>query len=93
MQAVVGIVRRYAEAERLVEALREIEIADRHIRLLSPPVSPAALRSVPTTESEQPGIGKTLGSVVGGAAGTAGGLAASAIVGPGGGPIVAAGSL
>jgi len=93
MQAVVGIVKRHPEAERLVEALREIEIADRHISVLYPPGSSAALHSVPTTESEQPGIGKTLGGVVGGAAGTAGGLAASAIAGSGGGPIVTAGAL
>jgi hypothetical protein len=93
MQAVVGVVKERSQAERIVEALREIEIADWNISVLSPPASQAAIRSVPTAESEQPGIGKTIGSVVGGAAGTAGGLAAASIVLPGVGPVLAAGAI
>jgi hypothetical protein len=93
MQAVVGVVRQYAEAEGIVAALRDIEIADRNISVLSPPAPPAALRSVPTTKSEQPSIGKTIGSVVGGAAGTASGLAASAVVVPGVGLVMVAGAI
>src|SRR5262245_42893335 len=93
MQAVVGVVRHHWEAERIVEALREIEIADWNISVLSPPVSAKELDRVPTTESEQPGIGKTIGSVVGGAAGTAGGLAATAVALPGVGAVIAAGAI
>jgi len=93
MEAVVGVVRQHAEAERIVEALREIEIADRNINVLSPTASRTALSRVPASESEQPGIGTTLGSVVGGAAGTAGGLAATAIVLPGVGAVMAAGAI
>jgi hypothetical protein len=93
MQAVVGVVKEPSRAERIVEALREIEIADWNISVLSPPASRTALRSIPTAESEQPGIGKTIGSVVGGAAGTAGGLAAASIVLPGLGSVLAAGAI
>ena len=93
MQVVVGVVRYHSEAERIVEVLREIEVSDRHISVLSPAASKAALRSVPTTEAEQPGIGKTIGSVVGGAAGTAGGLAAASVALPGVGPVIAAGAI
>jgi hypothetical protein len=86
MPAVVGVVRLYSDVERIVQALRDIEVADRHISILTPASSDAALRTVPTTEAEQPGIGQTLGSVVGGAAATAGGLAAASVAHPGVGP-------
>jgi hypothetical protein len=60
---------------------------------LSPTASEAALRGVPTTEAEQLGIGRTIGSVVGGAAGTAGGLAVASVALPGVGPVIAAGAI
>ena len=54
----------------------------------------SALRAaVPTTEAEPPGIGGTIGSVVGGAAGTAGGLAVASLALPGVGPVIAVGAL
>jgi outer membrane lipoprotein SlyB len=93
MRTVVGVVRHHREAARFVEALQGIEIASRSISVLSPSASGGALRNVPTDESEQPGIGATLGSVVGGAAGTAGGLAATAVVLPGVGAVIAAGAI
>jgi outer membrane lipoprotein SlyB len=93
MQTVVGVVRHHSETERLVESLRDIEIASRSISVLSPSASSGALRNVPTAESEQPGIGAMLGSVVGGAAGTAGGLAATAVMLPGAGAVIATGAI
>jgi len=93
MQSVVGVVRHYWEAERAVAALRDIEIAGRNINVLSPSASTRTLGSLPTTESEPPGIGATLGGVVGGAAGTAGGLAATALMLPGVGAVMAAGAV
>jgi hypothetical protein len=93
MPAVVGVVRHYSDVERIVQALRDIEVADRHIRILTPASSDAALRTVPTTEAEQLGIGQTLGSVVGGAAATAGGLAAASVAHPGVGPVIVAGAI
>jgi hypothetical protein len=55
-------------------------------------------RSIPTADSEQPGMGKAVGSVVGGAVGVASGLtigtmAAAAALVPGVGPVLAAGAL
>jgi hypothetical protein len=93
MQAVVGVVRSHGQAERLVEGLRRAGIADRHISVLSPATPEAALRAVPTTEAEQPGMGGTIGSVVGGAVGTAGGLAVASLALPGVGPVLAAGAI
>jgi hypothetical protein len=93
METVVGVVQQHREAPRMVEALREINIADRHISVLSPSAFRSALSRVPATESEQPGIGTAIGSVVGGAAGTAGGLAATAVVLPGVGAVMAAGAI
>jgi hypothetical protein len=93
MQTTVGVLRHHPETERIVEALRDIEVADRHISALSPAASKAALRGVPTTQAEQPGIGRTIGSVVGGAAGTAGGLAVASVALPGVGPVIAAGAI
>jgi outer membrane lipoprotein SlyB len=93
MQTVVGVVRHYGEAERLVAALRDIEVAGQNISALSPTASTRTLGNLPTTESEPPGIGATLGGVIGGAAGTAGGLAATAVMLPGGGAVMAAGAV
>lgn len=93
MQAVVAVVRNYAESERLVESLREAGVPDRHISALSPQTPEAVLHAVPTTEAEQPGIGGTIGSVVGGATGAAGALAAASLALPGVGPVVAVGAV
>jgi hypothetical protein len=93
MQVVVGVPRHYWEAERIVEALREIEIADRNISVLSPGSSEAAIRRAPTTEAEQPGIGRAIGSVVGGATCTASGLALASVALQGVGPVMAAGAI
>jgi hypothetical protein len=93
MQAVVGVVRQYAHAEAIVAALRESGIPDRRISVLSPGSPESAVRDVPTTDAEQPGIGGTIGSVVGGAAGTAGGLAVASLALPGVGPVIAAGAI
>jgi hypothetical protein len=93
MQAVVGVVRQYSDALRIVEALRQIDVPDRNISVLSPETPETALRAIPTTDAESPGIGGTIGSVVGGAAGTAGGLAVASLAVPGVGPIIAAGAI
>jgi hypothetical protein len=100
MQAVVGVVRRYSNALQIVEALRTAGIPDARLSALSPTTAQASApadatlkAAVPTTDAEQPGIGGTIGSVVGGAAGTAGGLAVAALALPGVGPVIAAGAL
>jgi hypothetical protein len=93
MQAVVGVVRTYPEALRIVEAVRALGIPDRHISVLSPPTPEDVIQTFPKTDAEQPGIGGTIGGVVGGAAGTAGGLAVASLALPGVGPVIAAGAI
>ncbi len=76
--------------------LRGLGLPEADINLLTPnmPIE-QEVSEVPTTETEQPGMGKAMGGAVGGAMGAAGGatlgaVAASLLV-PGVGPILAAG--
>jgi hypothetical protein len=95
MSTVAGIFNSRADAERAIELLRSAGIAEDRISLLTPGASQKELDEVPTTETEQPGMGKALGGTVGGALGVAGGLsigaAAASLIVPGVGPIIAAG--
>lgn len=96
MITVAGIFKSYVDASSAVENLRSAGISEDHINLLAPGTPIDELeREVPTTEAEQPGMGKALGGAVGGALGVAGGLhigaAAASLFVPGVGPILAAG--
>jgi hypothetical protein len=95
MSTVAGIFNSAAEAERGVEGLRAAGIGEDRISLLTPGTSQEKLDEVPTTETEQPGMGPALGGAVGGALGVAGGLhlgaAAASLLVPGVGPVLAAG--
>lgn len=96
MGTVAGIFNSRTDAERAVENLRSAGIADERISLLAPGTgAEQAEAEVPTTETEQPGLGKALGGVAGTAIGAAGGMhLGAAIAGffvPGVGPIFAAG--
>ena len=98
MIAVAGIFSDRAAAERAVSALQMLGMRDERIDLLVPGTAPEKLAGVPTADSEQPGLGKAVGSVVGAGVGVGSGLtlgtmaAASALV-PGVGPVLAAGAL
>ena len=96
MRTVTGIFNSRTDAEQALESLRSAGIAEERISLLMPGTSGEQLEeAVPTTETEQPGMGKALGGTVGGALGVAGGLhlgaAAASFFVPGVGPILAAG--
>jgi len=96
MQAVTGVFKSRDEAERAVDQLRDLGIAEKEIGVLSPESSPERLEAgVPVTDSEDPGMGKTMGAAVGGAMGAAGGatlgLAAASLAIPGIGPVIAFG--
>jgi len=94
MQTVVGIFTSQEAAEHAAEQLRSLGIAREHINFLVPGATEAQLEQVPTTETEQPGMGPALGSVVGGATGASGGLMSAAVVSalvPGLGPVMAVG--
>ena len=95
MSTVAAIFNSRADAERAVEGLRSAGFGEDRISLLTPGTSQEKLDDVPTTETEQPGMGKALGGAVGGALGVAGGLhlgaAAASLFLPGVGPVFAVG--
>lgn len=98
MRTITGIFKSRTEAESAVEELRALGIEESNVSLLAPGTPPEELEAqVPTTETEQPGMGSALGGAVGGALGVAGGLhlgaAAASLFVPGVGPIIAAGLL
>ena len=95
MSTVAAIFNTRADAERAVELLGAAGVREDRISLLMPGTTQQQLDEVPTTETEQPGMGAALGGTVGGALGVAGGLslgtAAASLLIPGVGPILAAG--
>ena len=97
MQNVVGIFGSREAAQRSAENLRSIGISDDHINVLAPGAGGESIEDVPTTETEQPGMGAAIGGVVGGALGAASGMslgaAAASLLVPGVGPIMATGIL
>lgn len=98
METVAGIFRSRAQAERAVQNLISAGVRSDNINLLAPGTTPEQIEStVPTTETEQPGMGPAIGGTVGGALGIAGGMhlgaAAASLFIPGVGPIFAAGLL
>ncbi|MDT7602134.1 MAG: hypothetical protein QOF61_131 [Acidobacteriota bacterium] len=98
MKTVAGIFNSRADAERAIETLRGLGLAEDRLNLLTPGETPAEVDAeVPTTETEQPGMGKALGATVGGALGVAGGLHLGGIIAtsliPGVGPVLAVGMI
>jgi hypothetical protein len=98
MKNVAGIFNSRADAERAIETLRGLGIADDRLSLLTPGGTNVETEAeVPTTETEQPGMGKALGATVGGAIGAAGGLGLGSIIAtsliPGVGPVLAVGMI
>ena len=94
MQTVVGIFTSQAAAERAAERLCTLGMPRERISFLIPGTSNAQLEQVPTTETEQPGMGAALGGVVGGTIGASGGLLTPAVISalvPGVGTVTAIG--
>lgn len=95
METVVGIFRSAADAQRAGEALTRSGIPRDRVSVLTPRTPESVVHSrVPTSETEQPGMGKAVGGVVGGVFGATAGmglgaLAASLLV-PGFGAVAAA---
>lgn len=90
MGPTVGIFTSRKNAERAIEHLQSVGIPPNRISLLSPGASKEEIHDVPTTDTEQPGMGKALGGVVGGVLGMQVGAALSVVI-PGIGPVVATG--
>jgi hypothetical protein len=95
MSTVAAIFNSRADAARAAARLGEAGFSEDRISLLAPGATQGQLDEVPTTETEQPGMGAALGGALGGALGVAGGLefgaAAASLLLPGVGPIFAAG--
>ena len=73
MKAVTGIFTSFEQARRSAEELSAQGFSNDHLNLLAPGSSAADIEDIPSTEGEQPGMGKAVGGVVGAALGTAGG--------------------
>jgi len=98
MESIVGIFNSLADAGRAAAILRTLGIPEEKTTVLTPHTSDAEVEaSVPTDDTEQPGMGQALGGTVGAAMGVAGGAAAGAAVAsllvPGVGPVIALGLL
>jgi hypothetical protein len=93
MQAVTGTFRSRSDAERAFQNLHSAGIPEKQLTLLTPESTQAKVASVPTVASEQPGMGKAIGAIVGAAAGFSGGPLILAAILPGIGPITAIGLL
>lgn len=96
MESIVGIFNSLADAQRGAAILQSLGIPEKQITVLSPHTQESEIEArVPTTETEQPGMGSALGGTVGAALGVAGGLeagaAAASLLIPGVGPVLAFG--
>lgn len=95
MESVVGLFDSADRARRAAEAVSRAGIPTERLSVLTPGSREGEIHSqIPTSETEQPGMGKTIGGVVGGVFGATtgmglGALAASLLV-PGFGAIAAA---
>ena len=92
MRAVTGVFSSRTEAERSVRQAQAVGVQSDRITLLTPEQTDESLDSVPVVAAEQPGMGKAIGAVVGGAAGLSS-ASLIALVIPGVGLITAAGLL
>jgi hypothetical protein len=80
MQTVVGIFTSRAAAEQATEQLCRLGIARDQIHFLVPGASLDQPAQVPTSETEQPGMGTALGGVVGGAVGASSGMMTATVL-------------
>jgi hypothetical protein len=90
MRSIAGIFVAREDAARVAGQLTGLGIPREHVSLLVPGNGEHAVEQVPTTETEQPGMGAVLGAVLGGATGISGGAAASILL-PGVGPVIGIG--
>lgn len=98
MEVVRGVFQSRADAEKAVNELRRLGVTAEKIGLITPDSRPEGVeRSVPVTDTEEPGMGRAMGAAVGGAMGAAGGatlgLAVATLAVPGVGPVLAFGMI
>lgn len=98
MEVVTGVFQARADAERAVNQLRNLGVETEKMGLITPDSGGEAVeRSVPISDTEDPGMGRAMGAAVGGAMGAAGGatlgLAVATLAVPGIGPVLAFGMI
>jgi hypothetical protein len=93
MKAVTGVFSSSSDAQRALSQFHALGLADDRVTLLTPASTAADEATVPITSTEQPGMGKAIGALIGGAAGLSGGPLLIAALIPGVGPITAIGLL
>lgn len=98
MESIVGIFNSLADAKRAAAMLRTVGISENRTTVLSPHTGETEIEAqIPTTDTEQPGMGQAMGGTVGAALGAAGGAtagaAAASLLVPGVGPVIALGIL
>src|SRR3984893_7762976 len=95
MEAVSGVFNTRTVAERVVQEAASAGVPADNVTLLTPGSVDRIdqeMPSVPTDSTEQPGMGKAIGALMGGGVGLTGGALLIALV-PGVGPITAIGLL
>jgi len=92
MEVISGVFSNKMRAEHAVSAARDAGIPADKITLLTPGNLSNEAQSVPTDAAEQPGMGKAMGALAGGAVGISGGSLLMAMI-PGVGLITAMGLL
>jgi hypothetical protein len=90
VKTVVGIFQTRQEAAKAANLLRAAGFEGNSVIILSPSTSdPDVAAALPTEDAEQPGMGKAIGSVVGGAVGLGAGALIANLLLPGIGPVLA----
>jgi len=92
MKAVTGVFASPSDAQRALSQFRDLGLAEDRVTLLTPKDKKHE-PDVPISSTEQPGMGKAIGALIGGAAGLSGGPLLVAALVPGVGPITAIGLL
>jgi hypothetical protein len=93
MQAVTGVFLSEVDAHRAVESLLANHVPANRVTLLTPGSGRKELNSIAVDATEQPGMGKAVGALIGGASGLSGGGLLIAALIPGVGPVTAVGLL
>src|SRR5436309_149069 len=95
MHNIVGIFTSRAQAEQAVRALLASGTPADAINYFTGECAPEELEALRTTDAEAPGMGRTMGTFLGGVIGASGGLSVGSAVAsmliPGVGPIIAVG--
>ena len=90
MKTIVGIFKTSQEATEAANLLRRAGFEGNKVIILSPGTSDSEVAAaVPTEDAEQPGMGKAIGSVIGGAVGLGAGALIANLLLPGIGPVLA----